>query len=153
MNQNIGSPSSTSSLSSTGSIRIKIKQSLSKNSITNRRSQRRRLIVQSSMRSSSLPTTILHENNPVKESTSNTDNNQQIETTNKLVFNTTSTTNSKSSYWTVTDREAEWYKLSIPIDQSILNPTKDIVPFKKLTKISERKKLKLNNNDRINQPT
>lgn len=102
------------------------------------------------MKSSSLATTILHENSPVNDSISNTNNNQQIE---KLVFTTTSTTNSKSSYWTVTDRQPEWYKLSIPIHQSILNPTNEIVPFKRLSKISQRKKLNSNNSDQIDQPT
>jgi len=102
------------------------------------------------MKSSSLPTTILHENSPVNDSISNTNNNQQIE---KLVFTTTSITNSKSSYWTVTDRQPQWYKLSIPIHQSILNPTNEIVPFKRLSKISQRKKLNSNNSDQIDQPT
>ncbi len=110
------------------------------------------------MRSSSLATTILHENSPVKELISNTNNNQQIEkhsssiSTEELVFTTTSTINSKSSYWTVTDRQPEWYKLSIPIHQSILNPTKEIVPFKRLAKIPQRKKFNSNDNDRIDQP-
>jgi hypothetical protein len=107
------------------------------------------------MKSSSLATTILHENSPLNDSISNTNNNQQIEkhSTEKLVFTTTSTTNSKSSYWTVTDRQPEWYKLSIPIHQSILNPTNEIVPFKRLSKISQRKKLNSNNSDQIDQPT
>ncbi len=112
------------------------------------------------MRSSSLATTILQENSLVKSSTSNTNNNQEIEKhsssiyTDKLVFTTTSTTNSKSSYWTVTDRQPEWYKLSIPIHHSILNLTHEIVPFKKLSKpFEKRKKSKSNNNDQIDRPT
>jgi hypothetical protein len=111
------------------------------------------------MRSSSLATTILHENTPVKESISNTNNNQPIKqpsspvAIDELVFTTTSTTNSKLSYWTVTDRQAEWYKLSIPISPSILNPTKDMVPYKRLAKLSGGKKFDSNKNDRIDQPT
>lgn len=112
------------------------------------------------MRSSSLATTILHENNPINDSLFNSNNNnQQLEKSSsstsidKLLFNTTSTINSKLSYWTVTDRQAEWYKLPIPINPTILNSRNDIVPFKKITKISERKKLDSNHNDQINQPT
>src|SRR5689334_383207 len=112
------------------------------------------------MKSSSLPTTILHENGHVNESISDANNNQQIEKdsspvpTDKLVFTTTTTTtNPKSSYWTVTDREAEWYKLSIPVNQSILNNRNQSVPCKKLPKPYERKKFTSNNNDQIDRPT
>jgi hypothetical protein len=111
------------------------------------------------MRSSSLATTILHENLQNKESTSDTDNNQQIEKhsspipTDNLLFNAALTTNSKSSFWTVTDRQPEWYKLSIPINSSLLNHTNQIVPFKKLSKTSERKKSKSTNTDQIDRPT
>jgi predicted double-glycine peptidase len=111
------------------------------------------------MRSSSLATTIFHENSPINESTSNANHNQQIDKhssivpLDKLVFTTTSTTNSKASYWTVTDRQPEWYKLSIPIHQSILNSKHEIVPFKRLIKVPEKKKVNSNKNDRIDRPT
>jgi hypothetical protein len=111
------------------------------------------------MRSSSLATTIFHENSPINESTSSTNHNQQIDkhsspiSLDKLVFTTTSTTSSKESYWTVTDRQPEWYKLSIPIHQSITNPKNTIVPFKRLVKVPERKKSNSNKNDRIDRPT
>lgn len=104
------------------------------------------------MRSSSLTTTILHEN----DSLSDTNSNQQIEnhsssiSTDNLLFTTTSTTNPKSSYWSVTDRQPEWYKLPIPINPSSLNTTNEIVPYKKL---SGRNKSNSNNNEPIDRPT
>jgi hypothetical protein len=111
------------------------------------------------MRSSSLATTIFHEkNSPTDESTSNINHNPPIDkhssyvSLDKLVF-TTSTTNSKAPYWTVTDRQPEWYKLSIPIHQPTSNSKDNNVPFKRLVKIPERKKRNSNKNDRIDQPT
>ena len=175
IDMNMSSPASVSSSSSCGSIRIKIKRSRSKKSIINRRSQRRRMVkifivillsflflfqtVQPSMRSSSLPTTILHEKTPVDESISSTNSNEQLDRCDspipidKLVFTTASTTNSKSSYWTVTDRESEWYKLSIPTHSSIQNPTYETVPYKRVAKVLERKKANAHKNERIDRPT
>jgi len=77
------------------------------------------------MRSSSLATTIFHENSPIKASISDPLISQSNE---KLLLTTTSTINSKSSFWTVTDREPEWYKLSIPISACLSNTTRDTVP-------------------------
>lgn len=73
---------------------------------------------------------------------------------NKLVFTTVTTTPSipKSSYWTVTDRQPEWYRLSIPANQSIFNKKSDIVPYKKLPKLFQRDKSKIRNEDQIDQP-
>ncbi|CAF2965068.1 unnamed protein product [Rotaria sp. Silwood2] len=150
---------SFSSVSS--SIRhIKIKPSITKTSTGHRRSQRRRTNVLSSISSSSLSPMIFHENGSVNESISDTNDSQQTEKqsslvpTNKLVFTTTyAATNSKSSYWTVTDRQPEWYKLSIPINQSILNNRKQTVSYKTLSKTVQINKSNLNNNDRIDRPT
>lgn len=107
------------------------------------------------MRSSSLATTIFHENNPVNQST--TDTNLEASSSavsdDKLLFTTTSTPNSKSSFWTVTDRQPEWYKLSIPISQSVLNPKIESVPSRRVIRAANKKKSKRNNKDRIDQPT
>ena len=107
------------------------------------------------MRTSSITTTILHENGHVNETESDINNDSQIEkhfspaSPNNLLFTATSKPNSKSSYWSVTDRQAEWYKLSIPINQPISN---QIVPYKKLSKPFERRKSNFNNNDKIDRP-
>jgi hypothetical protein len=112
------------------------------------------------MRSSSLTTTILNENACTNEyllETMKENDNQQEENyfspiiTDKLVFKT-SKLNPKSSYWIVTDRQAEWYKLTIPVNQSINNNTNQsslIVPYRLLSNIFERKK----SNDQIDELT
>ena len=112
------------------------------------------------MRSASLATTIFHEKtNSSNESTSNNnhpspvDKHSSVVSLNKLVFSTAPTTNSKAPYWTVTDRQPEWYKLSIPIHQSASNSKDNNVPYKRLVKIPERKRLNSNRSDRIDQPT
>ncbi|CAF4160740.1 unnamed protein product, partial [Rotaria magnacalcarata] len=71
---------------------------------------------------------------------------------NKLVFTTTSTTNSKASYWTVTDRQPQWYKLSIPINQSIFNNKTQIVPYKRLSEKIQNEKPKSDSDEQINEP-
>ncbi|CAF0754565.1 unnamed protein product [Adineta steineri] len=154
------SSSSSSSSSSNKRIKIKIKLKSLKTSTTNRRSQRRRTNPQPPMRTSSLITTIFHENGHTEESlSSDTTNDQQIEkyslstSSNNLLFTTTSKTTSKASYWTVTDRQSEWYKLSMPVNLSSLNTIHENVPYKKLSKIFERKIVKSNNNEQIDQPT
>jgi hypothetical protein len=107
------------------------------------------------MRTSSLTTTILHENSHVNSTESDLNNDSQTEnysaaaSPNNLLFTAASKTNSKSSYWTVTDRQAEWYKLSIPVNQPI---SSKIVPYKKLSKPFARRKSNLNPNDKIDRP-
>lgn len=107
------------------------------------------------MRSSSLATTIFHENNPLNQSTSETnlEASSSAIPDDKLLFTTTSTPNLKSSFWTVTDRQPEWYKLSIPIPQSTLNSKIEPVLSKRLVRTSNKKKPNRNSNDRIDQPT
>ncbi|CAF1305452.1 unnamed protein product [Rotaria sordida] len=147
------------SISSNRKIKIKIKPSITKTSTIHRRSQRRRTNVLSSTPSSSLLSMIVDENGSTNESIVDTNDNQQIEkksshtSMHKLIFTTTSTTtNSKSEYWRVTDRQPEWFKLSIPINESILN-NKNRVPYKRLSKTFQINKSNLNNNDRIDRPT
>src|SRR5271170_1933811 len=107
------------------------------------------------MRSSSLTTTILNESTCTNECLLETmkENDHQVESpviTDKLVFKT-SKLNPKSSYWTVTDRQAEWYKLTIPVNQSTNNSTNQqsslTVPCRLLSNIIERKKSNSNLND------
>ncbi|CAF0979360.1 unnamed protein product [Rotaria sp. Silwood1] len=155
-NQQIDSPlSSNDSNSNHMNNHIEIPST----TLSNRRSQRRRINAQSQMRSSSLTTTILKENGCTNEcsleTTKENDNKQQEKSStplylDKLVFKT-SKLNPKSSYWTVIDRQAEWYKLTIPVNQSTNNNnTKEsslIVPYRLLSNILERKKSNLNMND------
>ncbi|CAF1037693.1 unnamed protein product [Rotaria sordida] len=129
--------------------------------LSNRRSQRRRTNAQSQMRSSSLTTTILKENGCTNEcsleTTKENDNQKQEKCStpvyiDKLVFKT-SKLNPKSSYWTVTDRQAEWYKLTIPVNQSTNNNSNNTkessltVSYRLLPNILERKKSNSNMND------
>jgi hypothetical protein len=116
------------------------------------------------MRSSSLTTTILNENACTNEcllETTKENDNQQKEKysspiiTDKLVFKT-SKLNPKSSYWIVNDRQAEWYKLTIPVNQSTntnTNQSSLIVPHRLLPNIFERKKSNSNINDQIDELT
>jgi hypothetical protein len=121
------------------------------------------------MRSSSLTTTILNENGRINEclleTTKENDDQQQEKHSspiiiNKLVF-TTSKTNPKSSYWTVTDRQADWYKLTTPANQSTTTITTNTntnqssltVPYRLLSKIFQRTKSTSNGNDQIDEPT
>ncbi|UJR27983.1 hypothetical protein I4U23_009241 [Adineta vaga] len=158
-NLNIPSPLSISSSASSSNDGLKIRIKLSKTSSTNRRSQRRRTNPQSSMRPSSLTTTILHENGHINTDELDANNDQQIEkcsstpSSDNLVFTTTSKANSKSSYWSVTDREPEWYKLAMPVNLSSSDHIKQLTSYRKLSKTSERKKCKLNHKDEIDQPT
>ncbi|CAF0933838.1 unnamed protein product [Rotaria sp. Silwood1] len=152
--------SSVSSSSNRNNNKVKVKPSITKTSTGHRRSQRRRTNVLSSTTSSSLSPMILHENGSISESFSDTNDSQHIDkqsslvSTNKFVFNTTlTTTNSKLLYWIVTDRQPEWNKLSIPINQSILNNKNQLVPYKKLSKTLQINKSNSNNNDLIDQPT
>lgn len=78
------------------------------------------------MRSSSLVTTILtetHHHNQCsiemsKENDQRKDERRSLpNATDKLVFSTWKT-QSNASFWTVIDRQAEWYKLTIPIQQN-----------------------------------
>lgn len=71
------------------------------------------------MRSSALPTRILHEkwfdeSSVIEKSDSNCEQTNLGENSNEFVFQTASNFQPKSSFWTVTDRQAEWYKLSVP---------------------------------------
>ena len=74
-----------------------------------------------------------------------TDNNQEIKKqtssieTDEFLLNSVSTINSKSPYWIVTDRQAEWYKLSIPDNQSLLKKKNLIIPCKVLSNISKQR--------------
>ncbi len=176
-NQQIGSPPSSSNGSSSGSNSIELQSS----TFSNRRSQRRRTVrglkilliiffgllqknVQPQMRSSSLTTTILNENTCINECLLETtkENDHQDEEkhsstiiTDKLVFKT-SKLNPKSSYWTVTDRQAEWYKLTIPVNQSTVNNTNQSslkVPYRLLSNIIERKKSNSNLDDQNDEIT
>jgi hypothetical protein len=117
------------------------------------------------MRSSSLTTTILNENGCDNEcllEIMKENNNQQEEIhsspiiTDKLVFKT-SKLNPKSSFWTIIDRQAEWYKLTIPVNQSTNNNNTNqsslIVPYRLLPNIFERKKSNSNINDQIDELT
>lgn len=112
------------------------------------------------MRSKASTPNSFHENDSGNESTLDTNDNQQIEKqyslgpNNKLVFTTTSTTTTKSvPYWTVTDRQPEWYKLSIPINQAIFNSNKNkVVPYKKVPRTIDRNQSKSNNHDEITVP-
>lgn len=100
------------------------------------------------MRSSSLTTTIFNENasnndylfDITKENDEEKYSSSQI--TDKLVFKTTKLI-PKSSFWTVMDRQAEWYKLTIPVNQTstpTINPSSLIVPCRSLSNPIERKK-------------
>lgn len=113
------------------------------------------------MRSSSLTTTILNESTCINEClldpTKENDNQQEEKhssnlSTDKLVFRT-SKLNPKSSYWIVTDRQAEWYKLTIPVNQSsnnnTINPSSLAVQTRLLSNIIERKNL----NDQMDELT
>ena len=68
----------------------------------------------------------------------------------------TSTLNPNLSYWTVTDRQAEWYKLTIPVNQSVNNNNNtkkqlsSIVPYRLLSNVIERKKSNSLINDQNN---
>ena len=116
------------------------------------------------MRSSSLTTTILNESTcpneylleTMKENDHQEDENRSSPVvTDKLVFKT-SQLNPKSSYWTVTDRQTEWYKLTIPVNQSSNNNTNQsalIVPCRLLPNIIERKKSNSNLNDQNEEIT
>lgn len=107
------------------------------------------------MRSSSLATTIFHANNPVNQPTTDTivESEASVVSNDKLLFTTTSAATSKSSYWTVTDRQPEWYKLSIPINQSSLNSKIEGVPSKRLVRTSNKKKSNSKKSTSIDQPT
>lgn len=148
--QSSESSSSTATIATTTTAdvntRIKIK-----NSTTKRRSQRYRRNVQPPMRSSSLATTIFHENSPMQGSMSDSlvsQSNEKSFSTDKLLLRTTSTINTKSSFWTITDRESEWYKLSIPISTNSLTTTKETVPsYKKCIHSSKSKR-----QDQLDQP-
>ncbi|CAF1637319.1 unnamed protein product [Adineta ricciae] len=158
-NQEIDSQSS--STSSTGV------DSQSSTTYSNRRSQRRRTNVQQNLRSSSLTTTILnenaHTNDDLSDITKENDNHQKERRSSpviidKLVFKTAKL-NMNSSYWTVTDRQAEWYKLTIPVNQSTNNcanhasQTSLITPYRLLPNIFERKKSSTNLNDQNEELT
>jgi len=119
------------------------------------------------MRSSSLTTTILNENGHTNEcllETTKENNNHQKErrstpiVIDKLVFKT-SKLNPNASYWTVTDRQTEWYKLTVPVNQpshNYNNNTNQLsltVPYRLLPNIFERKKSNSNINDQIDELT
>jgi hypothetical protein len=123
------------------------------------------------MRSSSLTTTILNENGASNEcvlETTKENDNQQPERrsspviTDKLVFKT-SKLNPKSSYWTVVDRQAEWYKLTIPVNQLTNNNNNNnsthtnqsslAVPYRLMSNLIERKKSNSNANEQIDELT
>lgn len=180
-NQEIDSQSS--STSSTGT------DSQSSTTYSNRRSQRRRTVnfpsneffcfiqwlyslftqknVQQNLRSSSLTTTILNENAHTNDSlsdiTKENDNHQKERRSSpviidKLVFKTAKL-NTNSSYWTVIDRQAEWYKLTIPVNQSTNNCANNasqsslITPYRLLPNIFERKRSSTNLNDQNEELT
>ena len=113
------------------------------------------------MRSSSLTTTILNESTCANETTK--ENEHQVESTvitDKLVFKTSKLNPKSSSYWTVTDRQAEWYKLTIPVNQSTnnsnsnnINQSSLTVPCRSLSNIIERKKSNSNLNDQNEEIT
>jgi len=118
------------------------------------------------MRSSSLTTTILNENpcnsDYVAELMKENDGQNEDRAcspipTDKLVFKT-SKLNPKSSYWTVTDRQAEWYKLTIPVNQSStstthVNPSTLITPSRLLSTVFERKRSSSNLHDQNEELT
>ena len=122
------------------------------------------------MRSSSLTTTILNEANPLHENaleTTKENDQNQVERraapviTDKLVF-TTSKTNPKSAHWTVTDRQADWYKLTIPVNQASTassssststNQSALTASYRSLPRPFERKKSNSNTNDQIEEIT
>ncbi|CAF0899500.1 unnamed protein product [Adineta ricciae] len=153
-NHNVPSPLSVSSSTSSSNGGIKIRIKLSATSLAKRRSQRRRMNPQPPMRTSSLTTTILHTNSHVNNPTFDSNNDQQIEkySPNNLVFTTTSKANTKSSYWTVTDREPEWYKLAMPANLSISDTIKQMASYRKISTTSERNTSRSNQNDQIGQP-
>lgn len=112
------------------------------------------------MRSTALPTTILHESgrsdlcisgNNIDPSDSTIDTPTSLTLADDLVFKTT-TANSKSSFWLVTDRQTEWYKLRIPVHLPTNNPEDRIVPFKTLPSTARKKKLKTEMNSGITRP-
>jgi hypothetical protein len=117
------------------------------------------------MRSSSLTTTILNENGIsnecVLETTKENDNQEQERRsspiiTDKLVFKTSKLNPKSSSYWTVIDRQGEWYKLTIPVNQTTnnnnnTNQSSLTVPYRVLSNIMERKKS--NSNEQIDELT
>ncbi|UJR21433.1 hypothetical protein I4U23_024519 [Adineta vaga] len=163
-NQQIDSQSSSTSNSSNSNGT----DSQSSTTNSNRRSQRRRTNVQQNLRSTSLTTTIFNENGHTNdcqlETTKENDNHQKEKRSSpaiidKLVFKT-SKLNPNSSYWTVTDRQAEWYKLTIPVNQSTnsssnnnINPSSLITPYRLLSTLFERKKSNMNLNDQIDELT
>lgn len=112
------------------------------------------------MRSSSLTTTILKENgcenDSVQETTKENTNQQPEKRSTPVVVDTlvfkTSKLNPNSSYWTVTDRQAEWYKLTIPLNQTTNTNSNNLkqslsVPCRLLPNVIERRKSNLNIND------
>jgi hypothetical protein len=76
------------------------------------------------MRSTSLTTTILNETNDINECPLDMIKENEQHTPpipiDQFVF-TTSKCTPKSSFWTVTDRQNEWYKLTIPINHATTN--------------------------------
>ncbi|CAF0919223.1 unnamed protein product [Adineta steineri] len=165
-NQQTDSPSSSPHDSSSGnSIDI---QAIA---ASNRRSQRQRKNVQPNMRSSSLTTTILNENGHANdyllETTKENDNHQKEKRSlpviiDKLVFKT-SKLNPNLPYWTVTDRQSEWYKLTTPVNQSTSNCNNNnnnntyqsslTASYRLLPTIFERKKSNSNLNDQTDELT
>lgn len=110
------------------------------------------------MRSSSLTTTILNENASTNDylfdiTKENGYHEEEKYTssqiTDKLVFKTSKLI-PKSSFWTVMDRQADWYKLTIPVNQTStpnINPSSLIVPCRLLSNSIERKKSNSNLTD------
>lgn len=113
-----------------------------------------------------MTTTILNENGHANgcllETTKENDNHQKERRSSpvvidKLVFKT-SKLNPNSSYWTVTDRQTEWYKLTIPVNQSTNNHNHTHQPSltassRLLPNILERKKSNSNINEQIDELT
>lgn len=112
------------------------------------------------MRSSSLTTTILNENAcandylaELSKENGHPDEEQNrlssLPMIDKFVFKT-SKLNPKSSFWTVMDRQADWYKLTIPVNQTSTNPINAsslTVPCRLLPNPIERKKSNSNLNE------
>lgn len=116
------------------------------------------------MRSSSLITTILtetthHNECPMeltKENEETKDERRSLTTSNDQFVFSTSKSNPKTSFWTVIDRQAEWYKLTIPVQQQTTNSSttnKNLsVTCRTLEKTWQRKKSNSNineNNEKI----
>lgn len=76
----------------------------------------------------------------------------------KLVFKT-GKLNPNSSYWTVSDRQAEWYKLTIPVNQANSNHSSNATqaalatPYRLLPSVFERKKSSSNLSDQNDELT